>query len=181
LEAASHENSIFFCQLGRLEEELQYYRRLLFAGATGQNLGASPASDFSGGTPFLANPQFPSSWDAANSALQSSVIPTSLPLRYNYHQSTYSTSDSLNTTPFRSNSPSTDSFPGSFDGSPLVKTEGMDTGMPKIDADGFWEAESVDDWNSPNLVQSPVPSPVIPVDMMRNGRGWAAQQSSGAW
>lgn len=42
LETASHENSIVTSQMSRMEEELCYYRRLLFAGANGQGLGISP-------------------------------------------------------------------------------------------------------------------------------------------
>ena len=44
LEAASHENSIVHSQMGRMEEELCYYRRLLFIGTRQNRLPLTPLS-----------------------------------------------------------------------------------------------------------------------------------------
>jgi hypothetical protein len=45
LDAASHENSLVNSQMGRMEEELGYYRRLLFAGAQQNGLSLPPSSN----------------------------------------------------------------------------------------------------------------------------------------
>jgi hypothetical protein len=72
-------------QMSRMEEELCYYRRLLFAGSNGQGLGYSPpASEASGNSSYTSNSNCHSNYNTASSyAATYSPIPATAPLATN--------------------------------------------------------------------------------------------------
>jgi hypothetical protein len=92
-------------QMSRMEEELCYYRRLLFAGANGQGIGISPpASEASANSTYTASYNNSASYPSTYSPISATV-----PLAMNSYDSPRSTASSSATS-----SPALTNIPGDF-------------------------------------------------------------------
>jgi hypothetical protein len=106
LESASHENSVASSQMSRMEEELCYYRRLLFNGGngTGQGLGySSPSSETSANSSYTANYTSTSTYPTTYSPIPATAAPTLSSYAVNSPAS--NASSSANSSPSLSNIP----------------------------------------------------------------------------
>jgi hypothetical protein len=182
LETASQNNSIFCHHLGRLEEELRYYRRPLFA-----NAGLSQSSSDLSSLSYITSSN-PATWIGITSSLglqETGFYDTATGQGINSKARTTilsnSTSpdlpqpimmlygDEIECVPSKNEPP----VPRTND---QIKVEQTDTD----DEDGFWEEGPVQDWRVKGYSRAETPARIqfIPVDMIHNGLSWPAQQKS---
>lgn len=143
LESASHENSMVTSQMTRMEEELCYYRRLLFAGGKGPGLEYSPpASETSANSSYTSNYNSPSSYPTTYSPITTTSLPATIP---------YVNSPRSNASSSANSSPALSNIPGDFapSGTGVESFWGYDVpqtpGYMQFNAAGTTQTQS---WNS---------------------------------